>query len=143
MIQEPNSIKGCIQSMMPDSVGVIRGRVTQVSPIRIQAVNDDKLILNENTVIVPRHLISYNATCNISGGTVNESSLTTRYDDHLHSHRYGDTGTAGAHRHSLATFSITGANIMINNSLKVDDVVYMLSFNGGKRYYILDREEET
>lgn len=37
------------------------------------------------------------------------------------------------------TLQIDGSNVTIDNSLKKNDLVYLLSFNFGKQYYILDR----
>jgi len=147
MNQEPDSIKGCIHKLISDKTGVILGRVTQVSPLRIVGVNDDKLILNRNTVIVPRHLTNYTTTCNISGGAVNSQTISG--GEHLHDggahggHNGGDGShvhSGGEHLHLLANFNLVGAAITINNALRVGDVVHMLSFNKGKKYYIFDRE---
>lgn len=56
-----------------------------------------------------------------------------------HSHAYsGDTGGT-PHSHALATFNIYGATMTVYNALKVGETVHLLSFDNGKKYYVLDR----
>ena len=56
-------------------------------------------------------------------------------------HSHGNTEEGGSHSHNLKTFSITGATIKMYNALRVGEIVFILSFNDGKTYYVLDREE--
>ena len=102
-IQDPMSLKEVFQSMEVSELGVIRGKVVSTAPLKIQAENDDKLLIHDRLICLPRHLTSYTANCSISG--VTES-----------------------------------ATIRINNSLQTGESVFILSFNHGKKYYILDRE---
>lgn len=118
---EQTSLKGLFQKMIPDSVGVIRGKVVSASPLKIQVVNDDKLLLSENLLCVPRHLSNYTAACSISKGE--KGSV------------YGPASDGSR----LTDFTLSGS-ITIHNALKVGDTVYLLSFNEGKKYYVLDRE---
>jgi hypothetical protein len=151
-IQEQTSLKGLLQGMMPDSMGVIQGKVVSASPLKIQVVNDEKLVLAENLICLPRHLSNYTTTCDIllDKGSINSQ---TRNDG---SHPHGSSGThgghtggdgahshpdsEGAHTHHQATFNLYGATIKVYNALKSGDIVYLLSFNEGKKYYVLDRE---
>ncbi|MDR2558883.1 MAG: DUF2577 domain-containing protein [Oscillospiraceae bacterium] len=97
------SLKTLIQSLMPDSTGIITGRVISANPLQIQDVNDMKFILHEKLLCLSRHLTDYTAACDI------------------------------------VSLNLRGAVIKINNALQVGDIVYLLSFNEGKKYYILDR----
>ena len=45
-IKEPTSIKEMFQGMIPDSMGVVRGKVVSASPLKIQVVNDHKILLS-------------------------------------------------------------------------------------------------
>lgn len=137
--QEPMSLKEAFQNMVPESTGVITAKVISVSPLRVQAVNDDKLVLSANVLCLPRHLSTYTTTVDITGGTLNSS---TTEGEGSHSHSGGDHSHSGDgdHVHSLATFTVYGAAMTVYNGLKVGDIVYLLSFDQGKKYYILDRE---
>jgi hypothetical protein len=124
-INEPTSFKECVQSMMSEPMAVLRGEVISEKPLEIQVVNDKKMTLHENIMCLPRHLTDYTTTCDIKlgGGTLDSQ-----------------TNSVEGHSHRLTTFSITGAEIKVYNSLKYGEMVYILSFNKGKKYYILDRE---
>lgn len=144
---EPNSLKEAFQSMIPDTVNVIQGKVISSLPLKIQVINDDKLILSENILCLPRHLTDYQTNVDISGGSI--SGLTASgQGSHQHSggshdgHSDGDGAHShndGTHTHTLQTFQVIGANMTIHNALKVGEIVYILSFNQGKKYYVLDR----
>lgn len=149
---EQTSLKGLFQGMIPVSVSVVMGKVVSASPLKIQVVNDDKLLLSENLLCVPRHLSDYTTTCDITLGDGSLSSQTKTDGAHPHGpsgehggHTSGDgshshPATEGAHSHSLSTFNIYGATIKVHNALKAGETVYLLSFNEGKKYYVLDRE---
>jgi len=124
-MQEPTSLKQLIQEMTPEAMEIIQGRVVSASPLKIQAINDDKLILTENIICLPRHLSTYKTTVDISLGSGAINSVT---------------GSDNGHTHSLVTYAITGASMTVYNGLKAGDTVYILSFNHRKKYYILDRE---
>ena len=165
----PTSIKELFQSMTPINMEIIQGIVTSVSPLEITAVNDNKLILNENTVIVPWYLTDYTTKCDIELRDGEIKSHTYKDGEHPHGtsgeHPHGASGTHGGHlggegvhshpssegSHShpssegahinwLEDFNIYRATIRHYNALKVGEVVYILSFNHGKRYFVLDRE---
>lgn len=50
------SIKALIQKLMPKPNEIMIGRVISGSPLKVQAVNDEKLTLSKNTLIVPERL---------------------------------------------------------------------------------------
>lgn len=112
---EKTSLKQLIQGMTEAGITVIQGKVIAASPLKIQAINDEKLTISQNSLFIPRHLTNYTTTCYISTSG---------------SHGGHNSGN-GAHDHS--------ASITVYNALKVGEVVHMLSFNHGKQYYVLDR----
>lgn len=152
-IQEPMSLKQLFQGMVPEAMEVLQGTVISASPLKIQVVNDEKLVLTENIISLPRHLSDYTTTIDIQlgKGTINS---VTRSGQGTHPHgssgqHGGHTGgdgshshpdSEGAHVHNVATFNIYGATITVYNALKVGETVYILSYNHGKKYYIFDRE---
>ena len=119
-----NSLKALIQSLVPDPCGFLQGRVISVSPLKIQAVNDEKLILSTLSLIVPRHLTDYNVRADFSIGDGDINAVTD---------------TTDSHSHTLRAFSITNGTIRIRNGLQIGDKVHLLSLNNGKKYYVLDR----
>ncbi len=117
---EKMSIKQLIQGFTDDGVGVLQGTVKSVSPLRIQIANDDKLIIGQGNTYVPRHLTDYTTICVLAknaGGSINEPA---------------DDGSR------LTDFSFS-VSITIQNALQQGETVYVLSFNHGKQYYVLDR----
>ena len=134
-IKEPTSIKEMFQGMIPDSMGVVRGKVVSAAPLKIQVVNDDKLLLSENLICVPRHLSDYTTTCDLMLGKGSLDSQTKNDGEHG-----GHVSGTDANQHALATFNIFNATLKVHNALKLGDTVYLLSFNEGKKYYVLDRE---
>lgn len=136
-LQEPTSLKELLQGMAPEALAIVRGQVISASPLKIQVINDEKLILEKNIICLPRHLSTYQTTVDISLGKGSINSITrTGQGEHEHP---GIT-ESGEHSHNVATFNITGASMTVYNGLKPGDLVYILSFNHGKKYYILDRE---
>jgi hypothetical protein len=112
--------------MIPESMAIIRGTVISSAPLKIQVINDDKLVLTENIICLPCHLSDYSTKCDIKlcDGTID--SQTQNNGEPLHIHKQD-------------TFSIYNAEIKVYNALNVGEKVYILSFNHGKKYYILDR----
>lgn len=151
--QEATSLKQLFQQMVPEAVEVLRGTVISANPLKIQVENDDKLVLTQNIICLPRHLSTYTTTIDIQlgKGTINS---VTRSGQGAHPHgssgehggHTGGTGahghpeTEGAHVHNVATFNIYGATMTVYNGLKTGEKVFILSFNHGKKYYIFDRE---
>lgn len=115
----PTSLKEAFQGMVPASATLLRGEVISVSPITIKSETDDKLVLSD-TLRIPKHLTVQQFPCSITGGTVSVSMT-------------------GAHSHGISSFSIEGATITIDDSLKIGDKVYMLAVSDSKLYYVLDK----
>ncbi|MDD2979523.1 MAG: DUF2577 family protein [Hespellia sp.] len=149
-VQEETSLKQMFQNMCPEGPSVIEGTVTSASPLQITLANDAKMILSANSLIVPRHLTNYTTTADVLKGKGGLSSQTSKgggtheHDEGTHDgHTSGDgshTHEGGTHIHSLASFDLTGATLMVHNALKQGEIVYLLSFNNGKQYYVLDRK---
>ena len=229
---DETSIKALFQGMIPENMGIIKGRVISDNPLEIQVLNDEKLILKKNNICLPRHLTNYTATVDIvlgegeSAGTIDSVTKTGQgthphgdsgehphgeSGEHPHgssgTHPHGDSGEhehilsggdhehitpegavgggnhdheisggshshpasegahehpdtegkhkhpgtegkhshpkeEGAHVHNVASFNIRKATMTVYNALKIGDIVYILSFNDGKKYYVLDREGE-
>jgi len=128
------SLKQLFQSMQPVDVELMQGTVIQASPLKIQMVNDEKLIINERITIVPRHLTDYTttATYTVGKGTLNAATTVSG------SHGGHDSGN-GTHSHPLASFTLSGGTLTVHNALKKGEKVHVLSLNKGKLYYVLDR----
>lgn len=163
----PESIKSLIQSFTKSEDGsVIEAKVIAVGPLRVQATNDDKLILNAGSLVVPRHLTDYTACMSyfLDKGTIaaytegdgrhnhgssgNHIHTDGAHDGHIsgdgaHEHSGGEhVHTAeGPHTHHLISFSLKNGTFTVYNALKVGEIVYLLRYNDGKKYYILDRKE--
>ena len=120
-IQEPTSVKGCLQKIIEGSeaMGVIEGRVISERPLKIQVINDEKLVLHEGILEVPEHLTTYWTRVDITAGSRGVHS----------GHLAGD----GGHSH-------LGATMIVHNALRLGDIVYILSFNHGKKYLVFDRK---
>lgn len=56
-----------------------------------------------------------------------------------HSHTFTGNTVSESHSHGITSLTVAGATMTINNALTVGESVYLLSFNSGKQYYILDR----
>ncbi len=147
------SLKGIIQTLSPTELEILQGVVISEAPLRIQMLNDNKHVITENLIIVPRHLTDYHTVVDIelaegridsntttSGGHTHPYSGTTDPDgDPIHTHYYSGTTQSSSHSHDMDDFNIYRANMTVYNALKEGETVHILSLNGGKRYYVLDR----
>ena len=151
MNDTPQSLKAIIKQMTQTSDGnVIEAKVISASPLKLQATNDDKLVLSAATLIVPRHLTDYTTTATYTLGKGAINSVTEGDGKHTHpggshgGHVGGDGshshGPDGEHDHHLVTYTLTGGTITVHNALKAGETVYLLPYNGGKKYYLLDRK---
>ena len=138
MAQEPTGIKQLFQQMIPDGPSVKEGIVTSTSPLSVTLKNDAKMILSANSLIVPRSLTDYQVEVDLETALGTLTSKTKVDGKHTHDELTG--GDDGEHFHKLETFSVRDGVLMIHNALKKGDIVYLLAFNNGKQYYILDRK---
>lgn len=66
METEKTSIKQLLQQMNENNtVTVLQGVVKSENPIKIQMINDEKLIIGENITYIPRHLTDYKTKIDI------------------------------------------------------------------------------
>lgn len=135
MEDNPTSLKQIFQGMQTSELSLVEGAVIQVSPLLIKLTNDN-LELNENVLIVPRFLTDWQVECDIS---VAGGSLSAPTGSNSHNHSSAGITNDGAHSHSLNNFQLSKGSIRIYNSLKKGEKVMLLSYNNGKKYYILDR----
>lgn len=124
-MEQGNSIRSLILSMAKNGIqcsSIQEGVVIKAAPLTISLVNDKKIILTDDDLIVPNHLTDYKVKIDIKKewSTENENGCSEK--PLIHSHK------------------IKGEKEMIvKNALKVGDKVDLLSFNDNKTYYILDR----
>ena len=128
-MQEPTSIKQIFQQMTPEFTNVVKGLVRSADPLQIQLINDDKMVLTRNVVCLPKHLSDY---------TVKVSSTQSTPPTPDPADPVPEEGEAPA----PPTATDTEAEMTVHNALQTGEVVYLLSFNAGKAYYILDREAD-
>lgn len=121
---EATGLKQLFQGMVPEGTTVVGGTVVSASPLSIRVENDDKLTVSGNALLVPRYLGDWTAAVDISlgKGTINSA-----------------TNNVQGHTHKLETFTLTGATMTVHNALRAGEAVYLLKFNNGKNYLVLDR----
>lgn len=137
-MDEAQSIMSIIRgATMSEDGSVIEAKVIGVNPLKVQATNDDKLILNAGSLVVPWHLTDYTTkmTYRLDKGTLDSET----YNDGAHG---GHVGGDGTHVNHLKTFNLYKGTMTVHNALKVGDMIYLLRYNDGKKYFILDRKEE-
>lgn len=142
MEEQSKSLKEMFQGMIPQAAEIMQGKVISTSPLKIQMVNDEKLIITDRITVVPWHLTDYTTKIDIEqrDGTIDSKTKL----DGKHKHLFPEdppnvSTTEKEHRHWLETYNIYTATIRVHNALKVDDMVYVLAINNGKLYYVLDR----
>lgn len=144
--QNPTGLKQLMQSLCPDAPSVIEGRVTRASPLQITLVNDAKMILGENSLIVPKHLTNYTIAVDVSNVGLNLK--TDMGGEHTHNegkhdgHAIGDgshTHVGGEHMHTISDVSVSNAMVTVHGELQQGETVYLLAFNNGKQYFVLGR----
>jgi len=135
---EDTSLKQMFQGMVPEGATVVEGTVVSGSPLKIRIENDDKLVVSGSVVIVPWHLTDYKTTVDVVLGGGSISSQTYVDGSHSHTCSPGSTGET-PHQHALQSFNIYGATMTVYNALKTGEKVWLLKFNTGKKYFVLDR----
>lgn len=109
-----NSLKQAIQGMIPETLGITIGVVIEEKPVKIQVVNNPKMILSGGNLIIPKHLTDYTVLMTVDHSTE---------DSNLHSHAYKGK-----------------KEFLVHGSLKKGEEVIMLRLNGGEVYIVLDRK---
>lgn len=121
-VNNKTSIKQLFQGMAAGEAEVVQGIVKSASPLKIQIVNDEKLVIGPNITYVPRHLTNYTTTVSLSKGD------------------RGSVNGPCSDGSRLTDFDFSGS-MTVHNALKAGERVHLLSFNHGKQYYVLDRTE--
>lgn len=116
-MENPSGVKQLIQSMIPDSASIIEGIVNSANPLSITLVNDAKIELGGDSLVVPQHLTDYSVRVNFEGAADGNVSS----GDHITSIRYSGI-------------------INFRNALKNGEKVYLLQINCGRKYFVLDRK---
>ena len=83
---EKTSIKQLFQGMVGNGAEVLQGIVKSTSPLKIQIVNDEKLIIGQNITIVPWHLTDYSTEVTVHWRTESESGGSGDASFASHSH---------------------------------------------------------
>lgn len=150
-MDECTSIKQLIQSLMPAGPTVVEGTVTATSPLAITLTNDSKMVLTQNSLVVPRYLTDHQVEVDLrkASGTL---ASKTKNEEGKHKHEGGEhdgheTGDGkhtheddGDHIHHLDTFDLEHGILSMYNGLKKGETVYLLQFDNGKRYFVIDRK---
>lgn len=95
--------------------GLMEGEVVSSSPLKIRIKRNSKLVIPRELLVVPENLTNRTIKASISASYVSTSS------------------------ENFSNFNANNASITINNALKTGDKVMLISFEGGQKYYILDR----
>ncbi len=117
--------EGSLRAVMKKAIhivpsSVLYGVVVAVNPVQIQVSSDAKLLLTESNLYIPKHLTNYKVRVDLPGGS-------------------GSTGTSEGHSHSVSNIAYSNDELTVKNALKVNDEVFILSFNEGQLYFVLDR----
>lgn len=96
-------------------VGLLEGEVISSSPLKIRLKKNVKLIIPKELLVVPEYLTNRTINCNVSASYI--STATEEFNN----------------------VSSNDVSITINNALKIGDKVMLISFEGGQKYFILDR----
>lgn len=175
-INQPTSIKEMIQGMVTEDMEIILGFVISEdgAPLEIEIVNDPKLVLNENTAVIPWHLTDYRTWMSFDNPSIKQKFdiynrpeaevlpeapwagyephprrpddipppyVVQTYDITYQKKRYENTRSLQDEQGNVPPQVDLPAfhEVTIYNSLRKDDLLYILSFNHGKKYFILDR----
>lgn len=136
------SLKQLFQSMIPVGTAILQGTVTKKDPLEITATNDSKLIISGNQLIVPWHLTDYTTHADYTmgdKGELRDETFTKMDGKHQHTDSRGGPTSIVEHKHYLDKLNAYKMTLKVYNHLQQDDVVYLLSLNNGKVYYVLDR----
>ena len=110
-------IKKVVQQGIEGSslTSLMEGEVVSSSPLKVKIKKNSKLIIPSELLVVPENLKDRTIKVSLSSPYVSTSS------------------------ENFNNFNANNASMTINNSLKTGDKVMLISFEGGQKYYILDR----
>ncbi len=127
-----NSLRETIKGMSERNTELLQGVVISEKPLKIQAVNDSKLIITAVSAIIPWHLTDYETTVDLE---------ETENSPIVHAATSKDivSKVVSLHAHENEKFKIYKLKIKVYNSLKKGEKVHILAVQNGKKYFILDR----
>ena len=139
-MEKPTSLKQIFQGMQVKDMEVHEGIVVSEAPLQIKLINNEKMIVDEDIAIVPMHLTDYITTCDLTMiGETGVSNTITEDSARVWISKPISDEVIGSHFHRLEALNVTKIQIKVHNHLKKDERVYLLSYNNGKVYYVLDR----
>ncbi len=121
-----NSLREAIKRMVERNTELLQGIVISESPLKIQAVNDSKLIITDISAIIPRHLTDYETAVNL------EKNVGTPVLDVI----IGENISLDTHENGKVYQQL---KFKVRNSLKKGEKVHILAVQNGKKYFILGR----
>lgn len=77
--QTPTGLKQLFQSMCPEGPTIIEGIVTQAAPLQVTLVNDPKMKLGENSLVVPGCFRDYAIVADIPKAGLAQASVTVHH----------------------------------------------------------------
>ena len=100
------SLKQLFQGMIPVGSTILQGTVTKDDPLEITAVNDSKLIISGNQLVVPWHLTDYTTHADYTmgdKGELRDETYTKMDGGHIHNDSRGGPTTNVKRKHYVET----------------------------------------
>ena len=126
----------CIKKICKETIeaekpsGVYYGRVTSVSPLRIQV--EQGLVLDRSQLVLTRNVTNHSVDMTVNHVTNLETEHTHEVQD---TYTGGGTSSPTSHLHGY-----TGRKrFLIHNGLVIGDRVILMRMQGGQRYVVIDR----
>ena len=121
-----------LKQNIPEKLEVLVAKIKGIDPLELQILSDQKRVINEDILTIPRHLTAYNVVGNIEAAKAeidlsNELCACTVESNSEHNHD------------APADIGIYEFNLTVKNQLEVNDIVTCISYNYGQKYYIIDR----
>lgn len=89
-------------------VNIVNGEVTSSKPLKVKI--NSKLILDEEDILLTKHLTDYKT----------ELDISFSFTSHTETHNVK-----------------TKADVIVKNSLKINDKIVLISYPGGQKYIII------
>ena len=74
------SLKQLIQDITPRETDLLQGVVISTDPLRVQMVNDSKLIISKISTVVPKHLTNYTVSAQVADQYGERSATITVFN---------------------------------------------------------------